>query len=412
MRYSISILFLIIIFIGGVLFIILPHKAISINEKRALSPFPLFTKSNYLSGKYTDSIDFYYSDNFLFRDKLIQIANKIKENKGLRSEELKIYTKSDNQKNVIDINKKSNLNAVDTIKIANDDHEYQNIKSVIVYKNRALQMFAGSNKSAASFSKLMSEYKMAFPSLNVYCMAVPVGGDFYLPSNINKDNEIKFINSLYSSLSNGVVPVRAYESMKPHYREYLQFNTDHHWTGRGAYYAYVAFCNTIGVSPVPMDKLTRKVIPNFLGTLYYYTLSESLKNNKDSVEYFKVLVDTKAEYYPKNSNKAIKSSLYAEFAKGGNAYGVFLGGDFPLTKISTSVKNGKKILVFKDSYGNAFVPYLASHYEEIYVIDYRYFEGSIKKLVSENSITDILFAHNVFMFNASYTVSRERNMLK
>ena len=183
-------------------------------------------------------------------------------------------------------------------------------------------------------------------------------------------------------------------------------------TGRGAYYAYVAFCNTIGVGPVPMDKLTRKVIPNFLGTLYYYTLSESLKNNKDSVEYFKIFVDTKTVYYPKNSTNPIKSSLYAEYAKGGNAYGVFLGGDFPLTKITSSVKNGKKILVFKDSYGNAFVPYLPSHFEEVYVIDYRYFDGSVKKLISENKITDILFAHNVFMFNSSFTVSRERNMLK
>jgi hypothetical protein len=412
MRYLLSILFLIIIFAGGVLFIIVPHKTISVNEKRKLSPFPKLTFQNYYSGKYTDSVDLYYSDNFLFRDDLISIANKIKDNKGIKSSDIVIYSKNKESNNLIDKNKQFKADILDTVKIVNDDHEYQNIKSVIVYKNRALQMFAGSSKMAANFSKLMGEYKLAFPNVNVYCMAVPVGGDFYLPSNINKNNEIKFINSLYNSLSNGVVPIRAYEYMKPHYKEYLQFNTDHHWTGRGAYYAYAGFCNAIGVSPVPIEKLTRKVIPNFLGTLYYYTLSEGLKNNKDSVEYFKVQVDAKSEYYPKNSNKPIKSSLYAEYAKGGNAYGVFLGGDFPLTKITSSVKNGKKILVFKDSYGNAFVPYLASHFEEVYVIDYRYFEGSVKKLVNDNKITDILFAHNVFMFNASYTISRERNMLK
>jgi hypothetical protein len=412
MRYLASILFLIIIFVGGILFIVLPHKTISVNEKRKLSPLPSLSFQNYYTGKYSDSIDFFYSDNFLFRDYLISIANQFKEIKGLKSDEIVIYSKSKVSNDLIDKNKQSTNGNLDTIKIVNEDHEYQNIKSVIVYKNRALQMFAGSSKMAANFSKLMGDYKQAFPNLNIYCMAVPVGGDFYLPSNINKNTEIKFINSLYSSLTSGVLPIRAYESMKPHYKEYLQFNTDHHWTGRGAYYAYVAFCNTIGVNPVPLEKLNRKVIPNFLGTLYYYTLSEGLKNNKDSVEYFKVIVDTKSEYYPKNSNKPIKSSLYAEYAKGGNAYGVFLGGDFPLTKIATSVKNGKKILIFKDSYGNAFTPYLASHFEEIYVIDYRYFEGGVKKLINDNRITDILFAHNVFMFNASYTISRERNMLK
>ena len=413
MKYLLSILFLSIIYLGGLLFIILPHDKVSVNEKRSLSPFPILTSNNYLTGKYTDSIDFYYSDNFLFRDHLIALSNKLKEKRGIKNLDIKIYTKNEKAGNLIEKNKiENNIKAADTINILNNDNEYQNIKSVIVYKNRALQMFSGSKKVAASFSKLMGEYKLTFPDVNVYCMAVPVGGDFYLPNNINKNNEIKFIDALYASLVNGVIPIKAYESLKPHYKEYLQFNTDHHWTGRAAYYAYEAFCNTIGISQVPMEKLNRKVIKGFLGTLYYYTLSPELKNNKDSVEYFKIPYETKTVYYTKNSTTPVKGNLYAESARGGNSYGVFLGGDFPLIKIVSSIKNNKKILVLKDSYGNAFVPYLASHYEEIYVIDYRYYEGGVKNLVKNNNITDILFAHNVFMFNTNYTIVKERNFLK
>ena len=413
MKYLLSILFLSIIYLGGLLFIILPHDKLSVNEKRSLSPFPILTSNNYLTGKYTDSIDFYYSDNFLFRDHLIALSNKLKEKRGIKNLDIKIYTKNEKAGNLIEKNKiENNIKAADTINILNNDNEYQNIKSVIVYKNRAVQMFSGSKKVAASFSKLMGEYKLTFPDVNVYCMAVPVGGDFYLPNNINKNNEIKFIDALYASLVNGVIPIRAYESLKPHYKEYLQFNTDHHWTGRAAYYAYEAFCNTIGISQVPMEKLNRKVIKGFLGTLYYYTLSPELKNNKDSVEYFKIPYETKTVYYTKNSTTPVKGNLYAESARGGNSYGVFLGGDFPLIKIVSSIKNNKKILVLKDSYGNAFVPYLASHYEEIYVIDYRYYEGGVKNLVKNNNITDILFAHNVFMFNTNYTIVKERNFLK
>ena len=413
MKYLLSILFFSIIYLGGLLFIILPHDKVSVNEKRSLSPFPILTSNNYLTGKYTDSIDFYYSDNFLFRDHLIALSNKLKEKRGIKNLDIKIYTKNEKAGNLIEKNKiENNIKAADTINILNNDNEYQNIKSVIVYKNRAVQMFSGSKKVAASFSKLMGEYKLTFPDVNVYCMAVPVGGDFYLPNNINKNNEIKFIDALYASLVNGVIPIRAYESLKPHYKEYLQFNTDHHWTGRAAYYAYEAFCNTIGISQVPMEKLNRKVIKGFLGTLYYYTLSPELKNNKDSVEYFKIPYETKTVYYTKNSTTPVKGNLYTESARGGNSYGVFLGGDFPLIKIVSSIKNNKKILVLKDSYGNAFVPYLASHYEEIYVIDYRYYEGGVKNLVKNNNITDILFAHNVFMFNTNYTIVKERNFLK
>ena len=78
MKYLLSILFLSIIYLGGLLFIILPHDKVSVNEKRSLSPFPILTSNNYLTGKYTDSIDFYYSDNFLFRDHLIALSNKLK----------------------------------------------------------------------------------------------------------------------------------------------------------------------------------------------------------------------------------------------------------------------------------------------------------------------------------------------
>jgi hypothetical protein len=80
-------------------------------------------------------------------------------------------------------------------------------------------------------------------------------------------------------------------------------------------------------------------------------------------------------------------------------------------RVNTSVKNGRKVLIFKDSYGNAFSPYLASHFEEVYIIDFRYYTGSIKTFVQNNNITDIVFAHNVYASNSSFTVKREMGML-
>jgi hypothetical protein len=110
-----------------------------------------------------------------------------------------------------------------------------------------------------------------------------------------------------------------------------------------------------------------------------------------------VPVKTKATYYPANSNTPVPLPLYAEYARGVNAYGVFLGGDFPLMRVVSDVKNGKKIAVIKDSYGNAFVPYLAAHYEEVFILDYRYFVGNIKTLLEDNGIQNLLFAHNTYV---------------
>jgi hypothetical protein len=106
-----------------------------------------------------------------------------------------------------------------------------------------------------------------------------------------------------------------------------------------------------------------------------------------------------------------KASLYAEYARGSLGYGVFLGGDFPLMKITSDIKNGQKILVIKDSYGNAFAPYLASRYEETYVIDYRYFKGNIKQLIQDNGIQNMIFAHNTFVIQNPYTAKQARQFL-
>ena len=47
----------------------------------------------------------------------------------------------------------------------------------------------------------------------------------------------------------------------------------------------------------------------------------------------------------------------------------FLGGDHPGVTIECDVPDGKTCLVLKESYGNAFIPFLTSHYSKIYVID-------------------------------------------
>ena len=80
-------------------------------------------------------------------------------------------------------------------------------------------------------------------------------------------------------------------------------------------------------------------------------------------------------------------------------------------KIVSDIKNGRKILQIKDSYGNAFAPFLPAHFEEVYIIDYRYFNGNIKELIKKYGITDIIFSHNIYVINSSFTTFRETKML-
>jgi hypothetical protein len=239
-------------------------------------------------------------------------------------------------------------------------------------------------------------------------MAVPIGSDFYLPRRVNQGvmREKLAIDHIQTLLDPRVKFVAAYDRLAEHADEYIQFNTDHHWTGLGGYYAYTAFAQSAGFEVLPLSDLVKGEIPGFLGTLYQRTMAPSLRTKADVVEYYKIPFKTEATYYPVGSNTPVPALLYAEYARGGNAYGVFLGGDFPLMRIVSEVKNGKKIAVIKDSYGNAFVPYLASHFEEVFVLDYRYFAGNIKTLLEDNGIQNLLFAHNTFVVMGGYTAQR------
>ena len=52
-------------------------------------------------------------------------------------------------------------------------------------------------------------------------------------------------------------------------------------------------------------------------------------------------------------------------------------------------------MIIKDSYGNALPGYLFGSFEDIYVVDFRYFTKNIVQYVKDNQITDILFANNL-----------------
>ncbi|MDD4769233.1 MAG: DHHW family protein, partial [Eubacteriales bacterium] len=63
--------------------------------------------------------------------------------------------------------------------------------------------------------------------------------------------------------------------------------------------------------------------------------------------------------------------------------------------VKTDVHNGEKVMVIKDSFGNAFVPFLLPHYEEIYIVDPRFYNvsttGNIVDFVKENGINEVVF---------------------
>ena len=65
-----------------------------------------------------------------------------------------------------------------------------------------------------------------------------------------------------------------------------------------------------------------------------------------------------------------------------------------------------------DSFGNALPGYLFYSFEEVHVIDSRYFTKNMVEYVKENQITDILFANNIFKAYSSGTYAKYIRYLK
>ncbi|MFE6169712.1 DHHW family protein [Viridibacillus arvi] len=281
--------------------------------------------------------------------------------------------------------------------------------SIITLGDRAVEIFYGNEGNSERYTNAISSTKQALGNqVEVYNMVVPSSVEFALPQkyqNMSKSQK-PVIDKIYESLDSKVKTVDAYKALEKHKNEYIYFNTDHHWTSLGAYYAYEQFAKEAGFQAKSLNEYKKYSKKGFLGTLYTQTQDTKLKENADVVDYYKIPVNYDVFRYEKGKEDTpVSSTLYADYVDGVNAYSLFLHGDFPMIKIQNNdSNNGKKLVVVKESYGNAFVPFLIPHYDEIYVVDSRYYNSSLKKLVNEQGVKEVLFINNIFAANTEKIV--------
>lgn len=385
-----------VLVLGMLSFVFSTKEKESILEKRKLAQKPLLTMKGILDGTWMRQYQKYMDDHFPWRSTFVKIAFQLNDLKGIKkNKNVRLIAKAKEKK--ID-EKKIDLN-----KAARDVNYLINAESasshgLLIVAGRAFQIFGGNKNSVKSYVDVVNEYRKILPdNVRVFNCIVPTGSSFVFVKEYDylREKEFKNIDDAYVQSSPDVINVPAKEALVAHQDEYIYFASDHHWTGRGAYYAYTAFCQVAGMKATPLNKMTRKIKRNFLGTLYNLTKDESIKNNADSVEYFVPMVKTDVK-------------VFAEYASGGNSYGVFLGGDMAHFKINTSVKNGKSVLIIKNSFGNPFSTFLINNYETVHVVDYRYFDSGLLRLIKNEGIDDVIFFHNVFSANTLSHSERQR----
>ena len=290
---------------------------------------------------------------------------------------------------------------------------------------RVTSAFSGTPQGGTAYTDAVNNYRSKLgDSIRIYSMIIPIASAYYTPDEGKKYNtdQKATINGMYKRMP-GVTGVDAFTALAWHVREPIFLRTDHHWAPLGAYYAAEAFAKAAKVPFKNLSNYDKKTIHNFLGTMYtVYTKDPAVGRAPENFDYYVprgVNYKTTAITYSLGKNRAVTGqsgpkavNFFREYKDGSSgAYCTFMGGDSNTTKVETSTKNGRRLLIIKDSYGNAIPGYLFYSFEEIHVIDFRYFPGNVVKYVKDNGITDLLFAHCISLAYAKTTGQGIQRML-
>lgn len=302
----------------------------------------------------------------------------------------------------------------------------EDLGQAILVGNRAMDVPYFSSSAVNSYADSVNAIADALgSSVRTFCIDVPNAAAFYAPKEYRTgDNDQKaMIDYCYGRLNDNVISVDAYPLLAQHTDEYIYFRTDHHWTQLGAYYAYTVFCKEAGFEAEPLEKFKTGSYSNFVGSMYTYLSAypqaSILYNDPDTVYFYRPFVDLNTTYYEDSTlsaGYAIGTICYIEDSVS-NKYMTFLGGDHPITIIETDA-DGPVCILLKESYGNAFAPWLTSHYSKVIVIDPREFNRDGKPsldlaaFAKAQNVSDCIILNYPMMLNSEYYASWLGRMVK
>ena len=414
-----------VVVVLAVVLLLAPRSTISYEENRVLAEKPKFSLTSLLDGSYTSGWSEYYNDTVPFRSKLKKTISAMMQWTGVQSEEDTVFfgnvsqvkkktttpvTTTESVETTVAVaaagNDETNTEpavtttVVTTTEDPNDEPAAEIGEGIILDHKRAVCVYGGSFSVGQDYAETLNAYQQDLGSdVQVYSLVAPTAVSYYLPEEYANytASETENIDNINSYL-NGVKPVDVYNALKPHTAEAIYARTDHHWLPLGAYYAAEAFAKVADVPFASLSDYDTATKKDYVGSMYTYTESAVLLDNPEEFTYYIPKNKYKTTYYSTSFTDPTEGDLLMNLDGYDNSmyYLVFMGGDDKITHVETDCKNGRTLVIFKDSYGNALVPCLTSSFENIYVCDMRYFELNAIDFCKQVGCTDLLFAMNTF----------------
>ena len=370
---------IIIVFIGFFVLIsgtslIIKDREFSPNENRYLAETPELSWDNILSGKFQDGLEDYLRDQVCFRDGWITVKTGIQKACGDTD--------------------------IGGAYVGKDGYDFEKITPEDVDEKQVDRNIKAVEDYFMTASETIDKQKLSF-------LLVPTSGlvmQEKLPKNARLFDQAKYIDQVQKAMKDyNFVDVR--DTLMDHNEEYIYYKTDHHWTSAGACLAYEVWSEHTGGEAEKKDELAENVVSDkFRGSLY----SKILDADSAYDEIWTYGLQKDDAFGSKDCTVTIDEkqqldSIYDdEKLQKKDKYAYFLSGNYGQVHIqnqkAASKAKGKNILIIKDSFANSFVPFVTQDYENIYMVDLRYYNGDMKSYLQEHNITDVLVLYNISNF--------------
>ena len=332
-------------------YLIVPDKEYSQMENRYLQSRPSVSLSSLADGTFMDSFETYTNEQVMFRDFLVKCKSVFVWATG----------------------------SVENNGIARGDRGFLFDKTTSVSPK--------ASKNVAAIRNFVRE-----SDRDVYIAIAPtsvwVNADC-LPAGMPVLDEVSLSNELTLALAdekNGHI-IYLYDILNKHRDEYIFYRTDHHWTTKGAGYAYEEIADKMGLEWQDISRYDRSEAYDFYGT--HYAKYKGPFVLPDTIEYYDVSIDS-LEREKDTEYDLIDTDKFEGFDK----YGAFMYGNDGKCVVHADKGLGKNLYIFKDSYANCLIPYLVMNYDNITVMDLRYFGGSVQEELARDPQADILLMYN------------------
>lgn len=372
--------------LGGLCLLILPNRTYSAMENRYLTKRPELSEISVeavLSGELQTRLTEAAGDQFPLRDVFLRVATTAQ------------YAAHPTEVNDVYIGKHQALFQ----KVTESDLSQQNYENNLKY---ITGLKAKKELSDVDLSVMLIPSPGVILSEQLPKAAVLYNSDAYYESGekLCEEDSVRWIDT-----RDALVRARDH-SLQP-----LYFSTDHHWTTYGAYEGAAVYLQTQHQTLADLSEFQiTEASDDFYGTIYSKVpgLPAKKPDTLEVPEYLPEGIGIETSGAPadaidangKKTMPALDGIYDRSKLSGKDQYAVYFGGNYSyLTMKNPDPKvQGRRLLIIKDSYANSMMPYLLPYYEQITMIDLRYYNENLEELLKTQQPGEILFCYEMSNF--------------